>query len=611
MSRVLRVLKSLVSVIIGSLLVLSMQSSLAQDTNNTDESRQSQSERNRDAPKLTPARLGAIKARAANGVNASKKKKEIRTRMTPSESVRQNTIRVEALIDKKLKGRWLADIQARKNDKSFLGVIGSVNLNDGVQISLERHNVITPKGVLPLMLTRIGNQYVYDGDIIVPPMAIVGIGFPSAEDIPDNVTFAAGIPGTFGEGGLWDDGILPFETADDFCCDAELVDAIADYEARTVFRFVPRDGHETYVHFVNAFLTTSRTSLGKQPGENTVFIKAGSSTANIQHEIGHELSLIHEHLRSDRDKHIARNPNCNAGNIFQAIYEGWIDITNVSFTNDAAELLTDYDFDSMMHYSFLLDNTGDGTADCSTWVRIESCDNRDPASPSCRSRFRSTTPTTQDIEGLHKLYSTVPGANMFLENPDQVRVFTGDNIRHRGKRVDHCLHGLPFGSNGCNATSRDLAADAFCEAKGFTDGFNVQHEGMWGSHSGFHATDGWIDVWGADVISSITCQNLTDTAELVAAGTLEEVTFSDGEVRIGGRPIDRCVFGSNVSGNRCSEANQRLIADNFCEEKDFDESSAFESGWGPNPFMTGYHPDTDDFRDVAGIDYFTEITCVK
>jgi hypothetical protein len=118
-------------------------------------------------------------------------------------------------------------------------------------------------------------------------------------------------------------------------------------------------------------------------------------------------------------------------------------------------------------------------------------------------------------------------------------------------------------------------------------------------------------MWGADVISSISCENLTETASEVIEGNLEEVTFRGDEVRIGDRPIDRCVWGDDVTGDRCSETNQRRVADEFCEVMEFDASSAFETEWGLNLFMTGYHPETDDFRDVAGADFFTEISCVR
>ncbi|RWD39232.1 MAG: hypothetical protein E5W98_02850 [Mesorhizobium sp.] len=525
---------------------------------------------------------------------------------------------VSTTIRSGLEAVRLAQIQKKKRDINFLGLIDSMTIG-GVQISLERRKVRTGRGLQSLLLTQAGGQYVYDGDMVVPPFAIGGIGFPLSEqgaELPANITFAAGYAGTFGAGPLWDDAIIPFEVADDFCCNEDLASAIADYEERTVFRFVPRDGHETYIRFINSEpILSSRTELGKQRGENAVRIQgvrldgtpAGGLIGTIQHEIGHELGLIHEHLRSDRDLFIERNPGCAPADIFQGIYEGWIDMTNVAFTEDGAELLTDYDFASLMHYNFGLDTDGDGTVNCSPWVRLGGC-----TGPACIDNFSSDLLSDRDIEGLHKLYIAVPGSNNFLPEPDQVRSFNGDNVRHRGKRIDRCLHGLPFGQDACSATSRGRVADEFCEAKGFQDGFNVQTEGMLGEHSGFHAVVGWMNVWGGDVISSISCQNLTPQEEQVVAGTLEEETFSGSEVEVSDRRIDRCMHGDDITGDRCSAANQGRIADAFCEQEGFDEASAFETDFGgPNAFMSGFFPSDDDFKDVAGLDQFTEISCVR
>ena len=171
-------------------------------------------------------------------------------------------LRVPELIDDRLASTFgsqleaarLRQIQTQKRREDFVGVVDSMTVG-GTEISLERRPVMTSRGLRSLLLTRAGNEFVYDGDMIVPPIAIAGIGFPPPGDRPANVTFAAGPAGTFGEGPLWDDAIIPFEVADDFCCKDELVEAIADYEDRTVFRFTPRDGQQT----MSASSTASRS----------------------------------------------------------------------------------------------------------------------------------------------------------------------------------------------------------------------------------------------------------------------------------------------------------------------------------------------------------------
>jgi hypothetical protein len=326
--------------------------------------------------------------------------------------------------------------------------------------------------------------------------------------------------------------------------------------------------------------------------------------ANIQHEIGHVLGLIHEHLRSDRDKFIARNPTCTTRNLFQSISDGWIDATQTAFTDDTAELLTSYDFDSIMHYQFLLDRDGDGVADCATWVRIATCPGRDPTSPACNITFSSLQLTTNDITGLQKLYVRIP-------NDPDVRTFTGDNVRHRGRRVDRCLQGLPLGQDGCSAQARGGVADAFCRAKGFQHGFDVVVESAWGEHSGYDVVVGWKNVWGTDAISSIACQGQSNDPEHVISGDLEAQTFARSEIRVSDRPLDRCVHGAGILGDPCSEENQERIANRFCELHGFARSSAGDTDFSVEVNATGFRPSTNDFQNVSSFDIFTGITCVR
>ncbi|AWM03069.2 M12 family metallopeptidase [Bradyrhizobium amphicarpaeae] len=499
----------------------------------------------------------------------------------------------------------LRQAAANKQNPQFIGVIDSMKVGE-TEISLERRKVRTGRGVQNLLLTRFNGQYVYDGDLIVPWTAI---------ETGNATTFSAGVAGTFGKGSLWDDAIIPFEVDSNFCCRDALADAIAFYEANTIFRFVPRDGHETYVRLVNAEpFTTSRSELGKAHGENIIRIQgtrldgspadSSSLSTTIQHEIGHELGLIHEHLRSDRDKFIARNPSCAVKDIFQGIYEGWIDVGQVAIVDDSAELLTGYDFDSLMHYSFGLDTNGDGFGDCSTWVRIATCPGRDPTSPRCNSTFSSFQLTRSDIEGLHKLYGRIP-------NDPDIRTFAGDNVRYRGRKVDHCLQGLPIGQNGCSAESRGAAADAFCRAKGFQHGVGITSESAWGEHSGYDVVVGWKNVWGTDVISSVTCEGRSSDPERVSSGDLEAQVFTGDEIKVGGRRVDRCVHGGGIVGDRCSEENQERIANRFCELKGFDRSSSESTDFAVEINATGFHPSTNDFRNVSSLDIFNEVTCVR
>lgn len=509
---------------------------------------------------------------------------------------------VEALL---LEGR-----AARIADPDFRGVIAVAPAGDG-EVTLEKLDVETSMGTKALVLNRMGADLVYDGDIVVPPEAVVRPGVVGG--------FAAGRRGAFGRGTLWDDALLPFEVADDFCCRTALATAIASYETNTGFRFIPRDGHRNYIRFVNAeAFTSSRTQLGKQEGENAVRIQGWRSSGarlpnddladTITHEIGHELNLIHEHLRTDRDSFIARNPNCTRRSGFlEGIVDSWVDVTNVAFVDEEADLLTPYDFDSMMHYSFRLD-PGGGAPICSTWVRLDTCTGGDPAAANCVGAFRSAGLTAADIVGLHDIYEGVTG----IETPG-VRSFTGDNVRYLGKRIDRCLHGLsPLRLlDRCNADSQTRVAEAFCRVHGFSRASNVSVVAIPGVHSGFHDTQGWRDVVGSEVLGSVRCDTPTASAAGVANGALVRREFRGPDVRIAGRDVDRCLWGTGVTGDRCSAGRQRIVANAYCRDRNFDRAETFATRFAPSPVLKGYHRDRDSFLDVSGVDVFSRITCLR
>lgn len=519
----------------------------------------------------------------------------------------------------------LAALRAKVRNDEFVGVIAEIELGS-TPLSVERRLVITPRGPLNLLLTRFGDEFVYDGDLVVPPSAIVPLDGPrTVEELRAQVpvTFSAGYPGSFGRGTLWDDAILPYEVDDSFCCRGALEEVRRYFDRNTIVRLVPRDGHENYIRFVNAeWLTTSRTDLGKQAGRNEVRIQGfrydgtptllESRVRSIKHELGHELGLIHEHMRPDRDKFIVRNSSCNSDGVFEYLRDVWIDAGNVAFTESGAELLTPYDFSSIMHYPFTT-LLSDGST-CNAWVRKRTCANGDPTASDCVASLGGDDYTDSDIEGIHKIYAAVPGASAFLPEPLEVQTFTGDNVRLRGKRIDKCLHGLPFLEDGCNAKSRDDVADAFCRAKGFKDGFAPKYTDITGVHSGYHKVLGWTSVWGGEVISSVGCQDFTPAKESVQTGAANDDDFVGDAVRFDGRFVDRCVHGTGITGDRCSEGNQKRVADAFCGRWGYTESADFTTDlarFALEVNAAGFDVGTGRFRDVSAIDIFTQIRCVK
>ena len=515
---------------------------------------------------------------------------------------------------------FMKALKERARSRDFIGVIGEYRSRTA-DIAVVRYFVRTPDGPKPLVMHRYGQEFVYDGDLVVPASAIL-FGVTSLQDLEaPSLALAATGSAVFLPGPLaalrWPDATIPFEFADDFCCRAHVEEAIEQIHASSRMRLVERDGHEDYVRFVNAeSWSTNRTQLLKQPGENVVkiqqFLKDGDPkpdaliVTGILHELGHEFGLIHEHLRPDRDDFIVRNPTCAPPDFFDALRSDWISLTNETFVDEDAVLHSDYDFETLMHYDFGvdLDEDEDG-AECTSWVKIED----DCIGATCVSNFATaSTWNANDIEGLEAFY-----ASFLPENPDE-RAFSSDNLRHRGKRIDMCLHssaGVDVGDR-CGPDAQRQVADAFCQTQGFAASTgDIVVSSVIGVHSGFDVIQGWRDVAGADVLHFVTCANAAqDTADL-ESGASEIETFQDDDVHISNFRIDRCVHGDGVTGERCSMENQQLIADTFCRLEDFDRATLFETRFGPNINLAGLEPGTGNFIVVSGFDVFSRITCIR
>jgi hypothetical protein len=189
--------------------------------------------------------------------------------------------------------------------------------------------------------------------------------------------------------------------------------------------------------------------------------------------------------------------------------------------------------------------------------------------------------------------------------------FSGSAVTHRGRRVDRCLQGTSLGEDGCSQAALQRVANEFCRVKGFRDARQIQIQGDVGEHSLFDKVVGWKNAWGTDAISFVRCENQTNDAADVQASALESRSFTGTEVKVSDRRVDRCMHGEEIVGDRCSTTNQRRIANKFCKLKEFDHSSGFATDSQFEANATGFHPKTDDFRNVSSLDLFTEVTCVR
>ncbi|NXC12917.1 ASTL metalloendopeptidase, partial [Corythaeola cristata] len=117
-------------------------------------------------------------------------------------------------------------------------------------------------------------------------------------------------------------------------------DAMAEFEALTCINFVKRKTERDYLNIKSADGCWSH--YGKVGGGQTVSVMKGGCTWKgvIQHELDHALGFLHEHSRSDRDKHVK----------IMWEYISPADRPDFRKFENSRNLGLPYDYSSVMHY---------------------------------------------------------------------------------------------------------------------------------------------------------------------------------------------------------------------------------------------------------------------
>lgn len=149
-------------------------------------------------------------------------------------------------------------------------------------------------------------------------------------------------------GGRWPKGLVPFELNEDLPILNKLavLQAIIYVQEKTNVQFVEltssnRDLYPDYLSFVPAKGTTCASYVGKQTGQQDIFLSSRCSTMITVHEIGHALGLWHEQSRADRDAYV------------KIVWENIDEPHRYNFEqhlHDGIDL-SDYDYQSIMHYN--------------------------------------------------------------------------------------------------------------------------------------------------------------------------------------------------------------------------------------------------------------------
>jgi hypothetical protein len=151
--------------------------------------------------------------------------------------------------------------------------------------------------------------------------------------------------GLRGDRSPWADGVVPYMISTELAADsiAVIQEAIEHWNEVSGISLLPLHnlaGSQQYdfLHFQPG--PGCASWVGRQGGEQEVWIAPSCSAGSVMHEIGHSLGLEHEHTRPDRDQYIV----INRDNIDPEKAH------NFDTTEYRSRELGAYDYASIMHY---------------------------------------------------------------------------------------------------------------------------------------------------------------------------------------------------------------------------------------------------------------------
>lgn len=207
---------------------------------------------------------------------------------------------------------------------------------------------------VPIKVKEYGNNYLFEGDIILRPHQITSNSDARPTRITEYRTREQGLYGetnTYANGEylwLWQYGKIPYKIADDVPSGLRrrILEAIAELRRQSdgYITMVPRSSQEDYVVFYckPELGSGGRSCLGRVGGPQEIELGRSIPRGSIMHEILHAAGVFHEHTRPDRDYYV----NIEWSNIEYGSYG------NFTFFNTAilGKTYTPYDYYSIMHY---------------------------------------------------------------------------------------------------------------------------------------------------------------------------------------------------------------------------------------------------------------------